>query len=82
MSRHLDSGALHELTLTTNGSQLATHAADLAACGVRRVNVSLDTLDAAAVCALPWRGQLAPVLEGHPRRHRRRHAGQDQYLWR
>lgn len=64
MSRHLDSGALHELTLTTNGSQLATHAADLAACGVRRVNVSLDTLDAARFTALTRRGQLAPVLEG------------------
>lgn len=64
MSRHLDSGALHELTLTTNGSQLATHAADLAACGVRRVNVSLDTLDAARFAQLTRRGQLAPVLEG------------------
>src|SRR5215510_11314398 len=40
VSRHLDSGRLEELTLTTNGSQLARHAADLKACGVRRVNVS------------------------------------------
>src|SRR5689334_14293548 len=41
LSRHLDSGALKELTVTTNGTQLAKHAAALAACGVRRVNVSL-----------------------------------------
>ena len=45
LARHLDSGALDELTLTTNGSQLGKHAADLAACGVKRVNVSIDTLD-------------------------------------
>ncbi|GGW44368.1 cyclic pyranopterin monophosphate synthase [Gemmobacter lanyuensis] len=64
MSRHLETGALRELTLTTNGSQLARHAADLAACGVRRVNVSLDTLDASRFAALTRRGQIAPVLEG------------------
>lgn len=64
MSRHLDSGALRELTLTTNGSQLARHAAELAACGVRRVNVSLDTLDAGRFATLTRRGQLAPVMEG------------------
>lgn len=64
MSRHLDSGALRELTLTTNGSQLARHAADLAACGVRRLNVSLDTLDAGRFATLTRRGQLAPVMEG------------------
>src|SRR5271165_137685 len=45
LSRHLKTGHLDELTLTTNGSQLAKYAADLAACGVRRINVSLDTLD-------------------------------------
>ena len=45
MTRHLDSGTLDELTLTTNGSQLARFADDLYAAGVRRVNVSLDTLD-------------------------------------
>ncbi|NJM56013.1 MAG: radical SAM protein, partial [Verrucomicrobiae bacterium] len=45
LARHLDSGALDELTVTTNGSQLAEHAADLAACGVKRINVSIDTLD-------------------------------------
>src|SRR6201747_2678104 len=46
LSRHLGAGALDELTLTTNGSQLGRYAGELAACGVRRVNVSLDTLDA------------------------------------
>src|SRR5580700_2762052 len=45
LSRHLASGALDDLTLTTNGSQLARHAHELADCGVRRVNVSLDTLN-------------------------------------
>ena len=45
LSRHLRSGALRELTLTTNGTQLARHAAELAHHGVRRINVSLDTLD-------------------------------------
>src|SRR6202167_1328834 len=45
LSRHLRSGALDELTLTTNGSQLAKYADDLAAAGIRRINVSLDTLD-------------------------------------
>src|SRR6476469_3483816 len=44
LSRHLSSGALDELTLTTNGSQLSRFAAELADCGVRRINVSLDTL--------------------------------------
>src|ERR1700720_1806162 len=45
LSRHLASGALDELTLTTNGSQLARYATELVDCGVERVNVSLDTLD-------------------------------------
>ena len=45
LGRHLRSGALEELTLTTNGSQLAKHAAGLAANGVKRINVSVDTLD-------------------------------------
>src|ERR1700749_612831 len=45
LSRHLQSGALGELTMTTNGTQLARHAAELADCGIRRINVSLDTLD-------------------------------------
>src|SRR5213079_702238 len=43
LSRHLDTGALNELTLTTSGSQLARFAGELADCGVRRINVSLDT---------------------------------------
>ena len=46
LSRHLASGALDELTLTTNGSQLSRFAAEACRCGVRRINVSLDTLDA------------------------------------
>ncbi len=64
MSRHLVSGQLHELTLTTNGSQLAKHAAELADCGVRRVNVSLDTLDAAKFAQITRWGRLAQVQEG------------------
>ncbi len=64
LSRHLRSGALDELTLTTNGTQLARHAEALAACGVRRVNVSLDTLDPVRFRALTRRGDLAVVLAG------------------
>ena len=64
LSRHLVSGALEELTLTTNGSQLAKYAAELADCGVRRVNVSLDTLDADRFKALTRWGDLARVMEG------------------
>jgi len=45
LSRHLRAGALDELTLTTNGSQLARYAQELADCGIRRVNVSVDTID-------------------------------------
>lgn len=64
ISRHLDTGQLDELTLTTNGSQLARFAADLAALGVRRINVSLDTLEPAKFEAITRWGKLAPVLEG------------------
>ncbi|MFM2389305.1 MAG: hypothetical protein RLZZ437_860 [Pseudomonadota bacterium] len=64
MSRHLDSGALQELTLTTNGSQLARYAADLAACGIKRINVSLDTLDEAKFAQITRWGRLPQVLEG------------------
>ena len=64
ISRHLDSGALKELTLTTNGSQLAKYAGDLAACGIRRVNVSLDTLDPAKFADITRWGRLPQVLEG------------------
>ncbi len=64
LARHLDDGALHELTLTTNGSQLARYAAGLAEAGVRRVNVSLDTLDAEKFRHVTRRGELSRVLEG------------------
>jgi cyclic pyranopterin phosphate synthase len=64
MSRHLDSGALKELTLTTNGSQLAKFAGDLFDAGVRRVNVSLDTLDADKFAAITRWGRLPQVLDG------------------
>ena len=64
LSWHLDSGALDEVTLTTNGSQLARFAPDLAACGVKRVNVSLDTLDPDKFRAITRRGDLAAVLDG------------------
>jgi cyclic pyranopterin phosphate synthase len=64
MARHLETGALKELTLTTNGSQLARFSAELAACGVRRVNVSLDTLDADKFHAITRWGRLPQVLEG------------------
>ena len=64
LSRHLRSGALDELTLTTNGSQLARHAAELADCGVERINVSIDTLDPAKFRAITRWGQLDKVLAG------------------
>jgi cyclic pyranopterin phosphate synthase len=64
MSRHLATGALEELTLTTNGSQLRRYAADLVACGVRRINVSLDTLDAAKFARITRWGRLPQVLDG------------------
>ncbi|HHL20302.1 MAG TPA: GTP 3',8-cyclase MoaA [Aliiroseovarius sp.] len=64
MTRHLETGALKELTLTTNGSQLARFADDLAAAGVRRVNVSLDTLNAEKFARITRRGRLAQVLDG------------------
>ncbi|PZO66538.1 MAG: GTP 3',8-cyclase MoaA [Paracoccus denitrificans] len=63
MSRHLGNG-LDELTLTTNGSQLSRFAADLAACGVRRVNVSLDTLDHDKFAAITRWGRLPQVMDG------------------
>ncbi len=64
VGRHLDTGALDELTLTTNGSQLARCADELAQCGVRRVNVSLDTLDPAKFTEITRRGRLDQVLAG------------------
>jgi GTP 3',8-cyclase len=64
LSRHLKSGDLDELTLTTNGSQLGKYAAELAACGVKRVNVSIDTLDPEKFTAITRWGKLGPVLDG------------------
>jgi len=64
MSRHLDSGALQELTLTTNGSQLERFAGDLYAAGVRRINISLDTLDEDKFAEITRWGRLPQVLRG------------------
>ena len=64
LSRHLQTGALGELTLTTNGSQLSRFAHELADCGVRRINVSLDTLDAEKFRTITRWGDLAKVREG------------------
>jgi GTP 3',8-cyclase len=64
LSRHLDSGALDDLTLTTNGSQLVRYAGELAACGVRRVNVSIDTLDPRKFTTITRWGRLDQVFEG------------------
>jgi GTP 3',8-cyclase len=64
LSRHLDAGTLDELTLTTNGSQLAKYAADLKACGVERINLSLDTLDPQKFKAITRWGDLDTVLAG------------------
>lgn len=64
MSRHLQTGALKELTLTTNGSQLAKFAGALADLGVRRINVSLDTLDPAKFTEITRWGRLPQVLDG------------------
>jgi len=64
LSRHLDSGALDELTLTTNGSQLARFAGELADCGVRRINVSLDTLDRDKFRAVTRWGDFDKVMAG------------------
>jgi len=64
MTRHLDSGALRELTLTTNATLLAGHAERLYAAGVRRVNVSLDTIDPDSFRAITRRGDLQKSLDG------------------
>ena len=64
MTRHLESGALKELTVTTNGSQLARVADDLYAAGVRRINVSLDTLDEDKFARVTRWGRLPQVLSG------------------
>ena len=78
LSRHLDSGALDELTLTTNGSQLARFAAELADCGVRRINVSLDTLDPDKFRAVTRWGDFDKVMAGIDAAHAAGPEGQDQ----
>ena len=64
LGRHLQTGALDELTLTSNGSQLARHARQLADAGIRRINVSLDTLDRRKFTAITRWGRLEQVMEG------------------
>jgi cyclic pyranopterin phosphate synthase len=64
LSRHLKTGALDELTVTTNGSQLGKYAAELKSHGVERINVSLDTLDPDKFRAITRWGDLKQVLAG------------------
>ena len=64
LGRHLDAGALDELTLTTNGSQLSRYAQELHDCGVRRVNVSVDTLDPDKFLAITRWGKFDKVMAG------------------
>ena len=64
LSRHLGSGALDELTLTSNGSQLSRFAAELADCGVRRINVSLDTLNPDKFQRITRWGNFSKVMDG------------------
>lgn len=64
LGRHVRTGALDELTLTTNGSQLAAHAGALAAAGVRRINVSLDHLDPASFSRITRGGDLRKTMDG------------------
>lgn len=64
VSRHVAAGDLEELTLTTNGSRLAGFADDLRRCGMRRINVSLDTLDAERFAVITRRGRLSEVMAG------------------
>jgi GTP 3',8-cyclase len=64
LGRHIETGALSELTLTTNGSQLARYASELVECGVKRVNVSVDTLDADKFRTITRWGDLGKVLAG------------------
>src|SRR5215208_5814074 len=64
LGRHLGTGALDELTLTTNGSQLARYADELRECGVRRVNVSVDLLNPDKFAEITRRGRLDQVLKG------------------
>ena len=64
LSRHLGTGALDELTLTTNGSQLAKFAGELAAAGLKRINVSVDSLDPVTFETITRGGKLRTVLDG------------------
>ncbi len=64
LGRHIQAGALSELTLTTNGSQLARYASELVECGVKRVNVSVDTLDPDKFRTITRWGDLGKVLAG------------------
>ena len=64
LGRHLETGALEELTLTTNGSQLERYAEELVACGVRRINVSLDSLDEEKFVAITRWGKFGKVMAG------------------
>jgi cyclic pyranopterin phosphate synthase len=64
LGRHVQAGSLDELTITTNGSQLARHAQELYDCGVRRINVSLDTLDPQKFREITRWGEIDKVLEG------------------
>ncbi|MEQ8589665.1 MAG: GTP 3',8-cyclase MoaA [Roseitalea porphyridii] len=64
LSRHIDAGRMDEITLTTNGSQLTRFASELYECGVRRINVSMDTLDAEKFRKITRWGELSKVLEG------------------
>src|SRR5215813_4085095 len=64
LARHLGSGDLDELTLTTNGSQLPKYAAELAALGIKRINISLDTLDPDKFRAITRWGELDKVIAG------------------
>lgn len=64
LSRHLKTGAMRELTLTSNGTQLAKYADELAACGVKRINISLDSLDPDKFKQITRVGKLDKVLTG------------------
>ncbi len=64
LGRHLDSGAMDELTVTTNGTQLGRYARELKAIGVDRINVSLDTLDPDAFQRITRWGRIEKVFEG------------------
>ena len=64
LGQHLKTNALEELTLTTNGSQLAKHAAELFECGVRRINISVDTLNPNKFQQITRWGNLDKVLDG------------------